>query len=267
MAQATQFCGLVPDMRKGLAGIGLVLLMAWWTAATPPAVAEGTPVSQPDMLIRNLGDTSDVGAGVFNADGTDQSKSQIVGPGFKVTYLLTIQNAGSASDTFTITGPPRVVDGWSVSYYDAATSGTNITNLVRGTGWPTPSLGPGESLTFRVEISPSAANAGQTKTLLITATSAGDPSKLDAVKTATDCVIIYRPDLWAQFITDTSYVGDNVYNDDGAGQSASATVQRGSTATFHIWIQNDGTAKDSFIISGTAGNGLWSVQYYSATGT
>ena len=59
-------------------------------------------------------------------------------------------------------------------------------------------------------------------------------------------------------------IGDDIYNTSGSGQSASQTVDNGTTATYIVTIQNDGQASDNFTVFGTAGSGCWTVNYFDA---
>ena len=55
--------------------------------------------------------------------------------------------------------------------------------------------------------------------------------------------------------------GDDVYNTTGVGQTARATVPRGSTATFWVSAQNDAPFEDALRLRGTASNTAFKVTY------
>jgi hypothetical protein len=62
------------------------------------------------------------------------------------------------------------------------------------------------------------------------------------------------------------FVGDNVYNANGAGQSRTGSAARGRRITFGISIQNDGAGADRFRVkaTGTAASD-YTVKYFRGT--
>ena len=50
---------------------------------------------------------------------------------------------------------------------------------------------------------------------------------------------------------DSSFIGNNVYNDDGSQQTVGANARRGRRRVFYVRIQNDGNATDTFHVRGT----------------
>jgi hypothetical protein len=63
-----------------------------------------------------------------------------------------------------------------------------------------------------------------------------------------------------------AYVGNNIYNADGTGQSKSGAKPRGSTITFGITIQNDGTGADRFSVQATgSATTMYRVRYFRGT--
>ena len=65
--------------------------------------------------------------------------------------------------------------------------------------------------------------------------------------------------------SDSTYLGDNIYNTDGSGQTKEQSIKAGRTATFHVIIQNDGTANDSFTVQGGGNSTGFTVKYYLGT--
>ena len=53
----------------------------------------------------------------------------------------------------------------------------------------------------------------------------------------------FQPDLWVKNSADASYVGDGVYNADGAEQSKAQTVAQGVAAVYHLQLQNDAAGR------------------------
>lgn len=74
----------------------------------------------------------------------------------------------------------------------------------------------------------------------------------------------YRPDLLAKAGDELAYVGDNVFNADGAGQVRSRTASVGIPATYVLALQNDGNQVDAFRVAAAAVSGDWTVRYYDA---
>ncbi|MHB1456485.1 MAG: hypothetical protein ACYC0V_06160 [Armatimonadota bacterium] len=147
------------------------------------AVTTCVAAYKPDLLIKNSTDISYIGTGIFNLDGTDQTKSQSASAGQKATYSFRIKNAGYLSDSFIITGTSGGA-GWSVKYYDLAS--VEITLQVTGSGWSSGTLASGADRGFFVKVSPDGTlTSGAVKMLLITATSVGSSTKQDVVKAVT----------------------------------------------------------------------------------
>lgn len=154
---------------------------------TPPPPPPPTETYQPDMLIRTNAATSFTGSNVYST-GSDQSVSQSVATGTTATYIAQLQNDGSTSDNFTITGPTGG-SGWTVRYYDAATGGSDITGLVTGTGWRVSALAPAATATLRVQVTPSTSvTAGATQSVAIKVASDTDATKSDTVRTVTTAI-------------------------------------------------------------------------------
>ena len=63
-----------------------------------------------------------------------------------------------------------------------------------------------------------------------------------------------------------AFVGNNVYNTTGAGQSRTGSAARGKTIAFGISIQNDGTSADRFKVKATgAAASAYTVKYFHGT--
>jgi hypothetical protein len=77
----------------------------------------------------------------------------------------------------------------------------------------------------------------------------------------------YRPDALIRKGAG-GFVGNRVYNDDGAHQTSSLIRSRGSSATFLIKVQNHGTTTDGLTVAGPGAAGGFGVKYLAgATGT
>jgi hypothetical protein len=150
-------------------------------AATREVTISTTYAYQPDNLIGSLVTGGDyVGEGIFNADGTNQTKTQSFTCGDSATFYIKIKNAGNMTDYAIITGTGSL-DSWAVTYYDALTGGSDITSQITGSGWATGSLASTETKEIRV-VANYSGTISATKEILVTSTSSVDGVTKDAVK-------------------------------------------------------------------------------------
>jgi hypothetical protein len=223
---------------------------------------------QPDLMIRNPGETAYLTDNVYEPTPSTQVKSQTVASGAKATYVLKVQNDGTATDSFKVTGTGAAT-GWTITYYDAVSAGTNITAAITGTaGWTPAALAPGAVREFRVEVTPATTVAAATvKDVLVTATSTSNAIKKDTVKASTTVPLKRQPDCLIRKSSETSPVGDNVYNTDGRLQTKAQVAARGVKATYVVSVQNDSNVALDLRVSGTGSSAGWSAQYFDvATG-
>jgi hypothetical protein len=75
----------------------------------------------------------------------------------------------------------------------------------------------------------------------------------------------YQPDARVKRLGAASYLGDNIYNATGTGQTASATTAKGTTKTFVVNMQNDGAATDGFRLTGAGDATGFTVRYFAGT--
>ena len=76
------------------------------------------------------------------------------------------------------------------------------------------------------------------------------------------CAAYFRlrqPD--GQIATTGAFLGNNVYNTTGKGQTRSLTVHRNNTGTFKIKVTNDGFATDTFSVKGPGSSGGFTATY------
>lgn len=221
--------------------------------------------AQPDMLIRTADETFYIGGGIHNTTGRDQTRTQQASRETPAVYQLKLRNDGNITDGFVVTGTGRE-PGWVVTYYDAMTGGTNITAQVTGGGWTVGPLAPADTVEFRVEV---ALEVGVTPTaahnLLVTARSLGDSTRADTVRGVTSrAPVAYQPDMLIRAEADTLYIGDDIYNATGHNQRRAQTARRDAPAVYALKLQNDGTATDSFLVTGVGGGAGWVVTYHDA---
>jgi hypothetical protein len=75
----------------------------------------------------------------------------------------------------------------------------------------------------------------------------------------------YRPDGQVKVSGAAAYIGNNVYNTTGSGQSASVTSARGATKTFVVNVQNDGAVSDGFVLKGPSSSTGFTVKYFAGS--
>ena len=214
-----------------------------------------------DMILKAGSETKYTGTGIFNTDGTGQTKALNVSAGQKVTYTFRAQNAGNANDSFRIVGTPGG-SGWSVKYYDIATN-VEVTSQVTGSGWVSGTVAPKGYPGVYANVKPDATvPLGSTITLTITGSSESDNTKTDVVKSVTTCVASYKPDMSIKNGVDASYIGNGVFNTDGTDQTKSQNASAGVKVTYSFRVMNAGNLSDSIKITGTSGGSGWSVKYY-----
>jgi len=73
----------------------------------------------------------------------------------------------------------------------------------------------------------------------------------------------HKPD--ALIATGTSYVGDDVYNATGSGQTKTLKTKVGATAKFKIQLQNDGNDLDPITVQGPGSGNGYTVSYFDGT--
>ena len=148
------------------------------------ALAMNELIYQPDMQVRRLTDAIYAGEGVFNSDGSNQTKSIRALVGAVAVYPLLLVNTGNLTNYFAIRAGAGG-GGWSVRYFDAVTGGGDITGEITDVGTVV-SLIPGGSWEFHAEITPDGSvPGGSSNVIFVTATSVANPQRADTVKMVT----------------------------------------------------------------------------------
>ena len=78
--------------------------------------------------------------------------------------------------------------------------------------------------------------------------------------------VVRKPDGRIRLGSSGAFVGDNVYNTTGAGQSVAGSAKKGKTIVYQVSVQNDGSAADRFKLkaSGTA-TSKFTVKYFKGS--
>lgn len=145
-------------------------------ASAPP------PVRQPDSQIKASGDASYLGDNIYNTDGTGQTRLLGIKAGSSATFLVNLQNDGSATDSFTLQGAGPS-GPFAVKYYSGTSGGSDITSAVTAGTYKISNLAPTASQAIRMVVTVARNTAsGTSKDFLVTATSVADITKHDTVK-------------------------------------------------------------------------------------
>jgi sugar lactone lactonase YvrE len=100
-------------------------------------------------------------------------------------------------------------------------------------------------------------------TFKVTATDVNGNASTPAQRKWTIDTATHRPD--GSIATGSSFIGDNVYNLTGSGQSKTLKTKVGATATFKIQIQNDGGDVDPITVKGPGSGNGYTVSYFDGT--
>jgi hypothetical protein len=135
---------------------------------------------RPDARVRLSSVTALTGNNVYNTTGNNQSVSTTAGRGVQRTFVVNVQNDGTATDAFILRGPGSST-GFTVAYFAGT---TNITTaVVNGTyRMNNVPVGGTRAIQMRVTVGSGAA-LGTVKSSLVTATSANSGALADAVRT------------------------------------------------------------------------------------
>ena len=223
---------------------------------------------QPDLLIYATGDAAYIGGGSYNTTGAGQTRGLTVKPNVTAIYYFHVQNCGTGVDTFTVKAPAGAY-GWKLVYKDLTTTLNDVTTAITSAvGWSTGPLAPGAYKFFSVQVTPDGTVAcSAVNTVTITAVSTTDPTKQDVVKALTTAGAGYQPDLAVYATGDSDYIGVNIVNLTGAGQTRSLAVKPNVTAIYYFHVMNSGNTTDVFSVQATGSSSGWKVVYNDLTST
>ena len=93
----------------------------------------------------------------------------------------------------------------------------------------------------------------------------GAPTDVHEVLTVTPS---YRPDAQIRLASETAFLGNNIYNATGSGQTRSVTSAAGARRSFVVRVQNDGSGVDGIAFRGCSAGTGFTVRYFAgATST
>jgi DNA-binding beta-propeller fold protein YncE len=246
----------------------------WAVDTTAPTVSlTSTPPSTTGSTSASFSFTSDE-AGIFKCALGSSSFADCTSPntvnvaaGSNTFKVKAIDLAGNVSTTASYTwtvdktppnvtissGPSGYVQSTSASFgFDSADANATFECHLDGFAWASCASPAGYSglsaglHTFYVRATDQYGNVGTTAHQAWT------------VDTQT-----HRPD--GQIATGTTYLGNDVYNSDGANQTKTVNAKVGKTATFKIRFQNDGTGTDGYTVTGTGSGKGYTVSYFVGT--
>ncbi len=170
-----------------------------------------------------------------NAYNQFETVSDVAPTGVTRAYTVQLQNNGLAADSFRLSLVGAVPAGWTVSLFDAATGGNDITSQLTGTGWQSRSVAAGAEMDLRLECTPSVA-ASLTSALpaSVRAISVHDGNSVDVV---TASVTRAKATLDLQVAPTSAKdtgVGAGVLNATGAGQTFAANTNVGQKVTAYV---------------------------------
>ena len=74
----------------------------------------------------------------------------------------------------------------------------------------------------------------------------------------------FQPDIMIRAPGDITYRGDGVFYTTRINQTESEGVQSGGKATYQLRVRNRGLLTDALIVTGTAGDSDWTVDYFGS---
>ncbi|MCX8096753.1 MAG: T9SS type A sorting domain-containing protein [Spirochaetes bacterium] len=229
-----------------------------------------------DGLIGKVSDGSDrIGNLVLNTSGSGQSVVDYVyndGLQSAKAFFYFVNN-GTVVSNFRFRGTPGN-PSWTVEYWLCTNNGTewvtnqNITSIATGSGFVT-NLSPytgGNSniLVVRAFLRPSSGlSSGSTYTIYgrIDTQLPGGSYKESDVVALQGVVSSSIPDNRVSY-DNSAYIGDDIRNSDGSGQTLNSVMDVGVEKRFYLIIRNRGGA-DNITLQGTSGDGWWSIRYFT----
>lgn len=209
-----------------------------WTGGVRDAVfaeAINKVGHQPDLMVRRMSDVLYVGEGIYNLDGVGQTKAIRLNGCGEAMYAFRLLNAGNLTNTFVLTAA-SVGAGWDARYYEGLTGAADITSGVTGGGIHV-TLSPGASWEGRAMPVPGpGAASGSTNLIKITARSAANAARADAVGLATTIPAPTAVPQAAVYDTDADFEQGELIGT--AYGNNELTLSEQSVTRPYIWVPN-----------------------------
>ena len=143
---------------------------------------DGTPPGPalPDCRVKLMGDSSLIGNNVYGTTGANQTRSTTAAASMTRTFVFSMQNDSSVSNTITVQGP-AAMPGFTVRYLAGLSGTTDITSRVVAGTYTTTVVPPGGVRSLRLLITASPGTAtGTSGTWLVQAAAGASPAVVDA---------------------------------------------------------------------------------------
>jgi len=237
------------------------------------AVTTANVSRQPDMLVKRDGETDSAYA-IDNEYQTTPTGAQVetlaVNPGVAAIYQAKVENDGNAARTYVLKATESGDTGWTVTYKVGT---TDVTTDIKGAGYVTATLAPGDSEVITIEVTPGISVTGATtKSATVAAyLDDADTTIRDVVKAATTAEDYVQPDALIKksseadsaYAIDGSLTTPSGYQTTPSGDQIEAqSVTPNVTATYNVRIQNDGNTTRTFSVKASQSSQTgWNVAY------
>ncbi len=178
--------------------------------------------------------------------------------GFQYAGTSVAENVGTRYLTVTRTNPERAT---SVRYARTAGTARPQVDFVLTSGTLTFAAGQASrAIPVRI-IDDATRESAETIVVTLSSPQAGAVLGSRTSTTLTITASDQRPDAMIRGAAATHFVGNNVYNTTGSGQSTTVTAQPGRIRGFYVRIYNDGSVRNTFVIKGSAALSRSTVYY------
>ena len=214
-----------------------------------------------------------LGQSLVNLDATGQTVQRAISGGAtQITEVKVTLHGGDSSKTVNLRASDWAdfaASDWSARFFDE--TGADITAAITSANGATLTMSDGDERTIRIETSaPASVAAGITRSLTLraSANATSETPAVDVVKATWNAVKISQPDAMIRATptedATADYIGNDLYNADGANQSAQILSIPGAPVSFDVQLQNDGNSATPFAVKLPAAPAGWSVQLFDA---
>jgi hypothetical protein len=180
----------------------------------------------------------------------------------RATYSV-LENQATATITVARGGDPRIPA--SVRYAAVAGTATAVDDFTATSGVLRFAVGE-TAKSFAVAIVPDAVAEGpETISLRLSAPSTNATLVTPRTARLTIGASDQQPDALISTSAATGFVGDNIYNSTGAGQTATLNALRGQVRNFFVRVVNDGNETNTIAIRGSAAAAGSTVAYFAGS--
>ena len=215
-----------------------------------------------------------LGESIVNTTAAGQTLQRAIGAGTtQISEVKVALRGGDSSKTVTVRATDWAAfaaSDWSAQFFDEA--GTNITAAITGANGVALTMSAGDERTIRIDTSaPAGAAAGALQTLTLRASTnpTSETPAIDVVKAIWKATVTSQPDALIRATppddATADYVGNDLYNADGANQSAQSVSIPGAPVSFDVQLQNDGKSATPLAVklpAAPAAPAGWNVQLF-----